>query len=213
MFIATLSFYRKMTKQRSKNIATSILSLIPDNIKVLDFGCGNGYMAEFILTQKQGLEITGIDIIKDQNLDKSILGNSRFKFKINTPDQPLPFSDNTFDMVYASASMHHTKSPEFYLKEFKRVVKKEGSIILIEEMYLNLFDKICISTQDWLFNKMKKRVPVPLQFRSLKHYLQEFKNNGLEVGYQSSVRPIFPYVHHYIFKLTTPILSYASPKP
>jgi hypothetical protein len=55
--------------------------------------------------------------------------------------------------------------------------------------------------QDWFFNKMKKGVPVPLQFRSLKNYLKEFQKNALEIVFKGSVRPIFPYMHHYVFKL------------
>ena len=190
-----------MTKSRSENLTNVLLPLLPDKGIILDFGCGNGYMAETILNKISAIEITGVDVIKDQNLDESILKNPRFTFQIIVPDKPLPYNNETFDVVVACASMHHTNSPEFYLKELKRITKTNGHIILIEEMYLNIFDKIWISAQDWFFNKMKKGVPVPLQFRSLKNYTKEFQNNALEVVFKGSVRPIFPYMHHYVFKL------------
>ncbi len=190
-----------MTKSRSENLAKVLLPLLPKAGKALDFGCGNGYMSETILNKIPALEIIGIDVIKDQNLDESILKNPRFTFQIITPDEPLPYPAESFEVVIACASMHHTNSPEFYLKELKRITKKKGHIILIEEMYLNAMDKIWISAQDWFFNKMKKGVPVPLQFRSLKYYTNEFKKNDLETVFKGSVRPVFPYMHHYIFKL------------
>ena len=46
-----------------------------------------------------------------------------------------------FDIVIASAVMHHTPDPDFYLEELKRVLKPGGSILLVEEMYHNLLDK------------------------------------------------------------------------
>jgi ubiquinone/menaquinone biosynthesis C-methylase UbiE len=190
-----------MTKSRSENLTNVLLPLLPDKGIILDFGCGNGYMAETILNKISAIEITGVDVIKDQNLDESILKNPRFTFQIIIPDKPLPYNNETFDVVFACASMHHTNSPEFYLKELKRITKKNAHIILIEEMYLNFFDRIWISMQDWFFNKMKKGVPVPLQFRSLKNYLKEFQKNALEIVFKGSVRPIFPYMHHYVFKL------------
>ncbi len=201
MFLANLSLYRKMTQQRSRNLANKIKSLLPDSGKILDFGCGNGFLAETLLTQMKNIEIIGIDVIKDQNLDEHILKNPHFDFQIIIPDAPLPFVDDTFDAVIACAAMHHTNSPEYYLKELKRITKHNGHVILIEEMYHNFPDKIWISMQDWLLNKMKEGVPVPLQFRSYKHYQKEFRTNGLSIEYEGSIRPVFPYMHHYVFKL------------
>ena len=201
MFVANLSVYRKMTKRRSENLAGAVFALLPKGGRVLDFGCGNGYLAEAVLERSPGVEFVGVDVIRDQNLDDRILQNGRFSFQIIVPDARLPFADGAFDAVIACASMHHTNSPEFYLAELRRVTKVGGHVVLVEEMYLNFLDKVYISAQDWVFNKLKKGVPVPLQFRSLKAYTRLFGELGLEVVYKGSVRPVFPYMHHYIFRL------------
>jgi len=199
VFIASLPFYKKLSRQRSINIARYIAPLLPDSGQVLDFGCGNGYTALEVLEQKPAISIVGVDVVPDQNLNQNDL-NKRFSFIENKQDA-LPFADSTFDASIAASAMHHTFSPEFYVDELIRCTKPGGSIILVEEMYLNMPDKIIISAQDWFFNKMKKGIPVPLHFRSNRHYLQLFKDKNLEVTFAGSIRPCPPYIHHYVYRL------------
>ncbi len=200
MFLANLPLYKKLTQKRSKKFADFLAKWIPDHSSVLDFGCGNMYTSVELLKLVPDLKITGIDVVKDQNLDNEILKDNRLSFKLlNTKE--LPFPDNTFDIVVALAVMHHTDNPEYYLSELKRVIKPSGAIILIEEMYINFIDRIWISGQDWLLNKMKSGVPVPLHFRSNKHYLNEFKKQNLTIEMASGIRSDVTYMHVYVYKL------------
>lgn len=200
MFLANLPIYKKLTHKRSLKFARYIADLIPENSSVLDFGCGNMYTAREILNFKPSLNITGLDVIKDQNLDDVFFKDKRLSFTL-LKTKALPFPDNTFDIVVALATMHHTDNPEYYLSELKRVIKPNGAIILVEEMYINFVDKIWISSQDWVLNKMKEGVPVPLNFRSYKHYVEEFKRQGLTVEHEDGIRSSVTYMHAYIFKL------------
>jgi ubiquinone/menaquinone biosynthesis C-methylase UbiE len=200
MFLAKLPLYKRLTQKRSLKFAKYIANLLPDNASVLDFGCGNMYTAVEIVKIKPNVRITGLDVVKDQNLDDKALKDKRLSFALLTTKE-LPFADNTFDNVVALATMHHTVDPEYYLSELKRVTKPTGSVILIEEMYLHLLDKIWISSQDWLLNKMKAGVPVPLNFRSHKHYLNEFKKQGLTIELEDGIRSPVTYMHVYVYKL------------
>lgn len=200
MFIANLPIYKKLTRQRSLNFAQYLSNLIPDNSKVLDFGCGNMFTSKEILNIKPTLHITGIDVIKDQNLDDEFFKDERLSFKLLTTKE-IPFEDNSFDISFALAVLHHTEDPEYYLSELKRVTKPTGSIILIEEMYINVFDKFYISSQDWLLNKLKTGVPVPLNFRSHKHYLNEFKKQGLAIQFEDGIRAFLTRMHVYVYQL------------
>jgi ubiquinone/menaquinone biosynthesis C-methylase UbiE len=201
MFIANLPIYKKLTQKRSQKFADYLSKLIPDNSSVLDFGCGNMYTAVELLKTLPNLQVTGLDVVKDQNLDDKFLSDKRLSFKLLTTKE-IPFPDNTFDVVVALATMHHTVDPEYYLSELKRIIKPTGCIILIEEMYLHLLDKAWISSQDWLLNKMKAGVPVPLNFRSHKHYLNEFKKQGLKIVFEDGIRSSVTYMHVYVYKLT-----------
>ncbi len=200
MFIANLPLYKKLTRQRSLNFAKYLSKLMPAGSKVLDFGCGNMFTSKEILNIQPDLSITGIDVIKDQNLDEEFFQDKRLDFKLLTTKE-IPFEDNSFDISFALAVLHHTEEPEYYLSELKRITKPTGSIILIEEMYINQIDKIWISSQDWLLNKLKTGVPVPLNFRSHKHYLNEFKKQGLEIVFEDGIRAFLTGMHVYVYQL------------
>ena len=200
MFIANLPIYKKLTTKRSAIFAQHISKLIPDHAKILDFGCGNMYTSKEIVKINPTLHITGIDIIRDQNLDEKSFDKKNLSFTL-LETRELPFPDNHFDATIALTVMHHTDDPEYYLSELKRVTKPGGSIILIEEMYINQLDKILISSHDWVLNKLKKRVPVPLNFRSHTHYLEEFKRQGLQIIFKNEVRAFLTGMHLYIYQL------------
>jgi ubiquinone/menaquinone biosynthesis C-methylase UbiE len=198
MFLAELDFYKKFSHNRSNAIATSVAPLLPASGNMLDFGCGNMYTSKEIANLVPNIKIMGVDVIEDLNLNLN--GNTNIQFK-KYSGQSIPFADNSFDAVLAASSLHHTHSPEFYLDEFKRVVKPGGIIVLVEEMYINKLDFFWIAWQDYVLNKMKKGVPIPLQFRSRNHYVKEFEKRCWQVLIEKSLRPNFPYQHHYVFQL------------
>ncbi|HTN46103.1 MAG TPA: class I SAM-dependent methyltransferase [Flavipsychrobacter sp.] len=200
MFLADLPLYKKLTRKRSVKFAQYLNQLIDENSYMLDFGCGNMYTSQELLKLNPSLRIMGLDVIKDQNLHDSILKDNRLAFTLLTTRE-LPFPDNTFDVTVALAVMHHTDNPEYYLSELKRVTKPTGHVILVEEMYINPIDRIWISSQDWILNKMKEGVPVPLNFRSHKHYLQEFKRQNLNVVFAGGLRAFLTQMHAYVYKL------------
>ncbi len=204
MFIAATSFYKKLTHQRSRNIANAIIPYIKSGDTLLDFGCGNFLLGKELTEIKPGLKVTGVDVIADQNLDLETIYQSAF-LEFKQYDQgSLPYPDESFDLALASSSLHHTDDPEFYVQELQRILKPGGHLIIVEEMYLNFIDRIWISAQDYVLNNLKKGVPIPLEFRSYKHYVKYFKSTGFRIINESSIRPCFPYMHHYIFYLQKP---------
>ncbi|MDX2195036.1 MAG: class I SAM-dependent methyltransferase [Cytophagales bacterium] len=201
MFLANLPIYKKLSGARSASFARQLSELITPGSAILDFGCGNMYTSLKLLQYLPDISITGIDVIRDQNLTDETLSHNAVKF-MTYDTKALPFDNDTFDVAVALATMHHTPDPEYYMKELKRVIKPTGHIILIEEMYINVIDKIYIMAQDWILNKMKKGVPVPLQFRSKSQYLKQFEIQNLQIEYAGAVRPVPTFMHHYVYKLS-----------
>jgi ubiquinone/menaquinone biosynthesis C-methylase UbiE len=104
-------------------------------IKVLDLGCGNGRLYEILKDKK--VEYTGIDISENLvNIAKakysSCASPSHAQFIVGDGIK-LPFNDHSFDIIYSIAVFHHLPSKTLrfqFLKEAKRVLKKDGKIVL-----------------------------------------------------------------------------------
>jgi len=104
-----------------------LLYYITKNDKVLDLGCGNGRLFELI----KHTDYVGVD--NSEALIKIARRHHReAKFKV-ADGFCLPFDDNSFDKVISIAVLHHVPSKELrrcFLKEAKRVLKKDGLLIL-----------------------------------------------------------------------------------
>lgn len=99
--------------------------------RILDFGCGNGRLRDFL--QKEGFEgsYAGADI--SQGLIE-LAGQKypRKEFVVLEKDGKLPFEKEAFDLIISVAVFHHL-SPEMAeksLTELKRVLKPGGRLIL-----------------------------------------------------------------------------------
>ena len=111
---------------------------LPDNPKILDVGCGKGYLLYDFLKVIPNAEIHGIDIsdyaisnCKDEIRNAIQLGNAT----------NLPWEDNTFDLVISINTLHclHTYDLFPALSEIERVGKKHKYICV--ESYRNEIEK------------------------------------------------------------------------
>jgi len=195
--VARSAFYNLMTRGRSRAIARQLAPFLQSEQQVLDFGCGNGFTALYLMDMT-GCQITGLDVIRDINLKKDVAEKINFTL---FDGNRIPFENESFDAVVASAVMHHTPYPGFFMDEFLRILKPEGIILLVEEMYHTLAGKLLLQAHDYLLNKLKKDVPLPLNFFSIRKYKKIFAERHLLVIHHGSVRPVFPYVRHEVFIL------------
>lgn len=111
--------------------------------KILDIGCGNGRLLEFLLEMKT--DYIGID-----NSEK-LIEIARKKYpaaKFQTADAlKLPFPDNYFNKVYSIAVLHHIPSRELRLRfceEAKRILKPGGLFILTVWKFHKLHDLVLV---------------------------------------------------------------------
>lgn len=90
--------------------------------KVLDVGCATGRYLEHFSKDSVGLELSS----------KSVKCVLKKKLKIVKSDvnHKFPFRNNQFEVVFASHIIEHVYSPYNFLEESKRVLKKDGLIVL-----------------------------------------------------------------------------------
>ena len=130
----------KYLEGRWQKVAESLNDVynLPKNAKILDIGCGKGYLLFDFLKVLPNAQIYGIDIShyalknsKNEISDRLSFGNAK----------DLPFEDNYFDLVISINTLHCLEAPDLFLalKEMERVGKSNKYICV--ESYRNEIEK------------------------------------------------------------------------
>jgi ubiquinone/menaquinone biosynthesis C-methylase UbiE len=110
---------------------STIIPFLQQHIKpcsILDAGCGDGYGS--YLLQKQGYEVTGVDVSTNM-VEKAKSRDTENKLQFLQADiASMPFSDATFEAIMAINSMEWTLDPLGVLKEFSRVLRSSGYLCI-----------------------------------------------------------------------------------
>lgn len=124
-----VSDYENFTgKLHPKKEAKFFLSLIKKKSKILDLGCGTG--RDSCIFSAKGYSVTGIDFSRKMisYASKRCKGPG---FKLMDM-RKLKFKSETFDSVWANASILHIKKEELprVINEVKSVLKKDGILYI-----------------------------------------------------------------------------------
>jgi methionine biosynthesis protein MetW len=98
-----------------------ISNLINKNTRVLDVGCGDGTLMEY-LKDRRKIDIRGIEISKN-NVQKC-LSKGLTVIEGDAEKDLLQFPDSSFDFVILSQTLQAFLTPEIVIKELLRVGKK-----------------------------------------------------------------------------------------
>ena len=179
---------------RGTEIENLFLSLgLNSTGKVLELGCGNGffsYLASFfydkviatdLYTKNTQTHTPGINSAR-QLISK--IGNKNI-FLSACSIEHIPFKDNTFDIVYSAYTLHYIKNRTSGLNEIKRVVKKDGIVILvvpnfIERIYsfFQFYIYFVIKILGFIFKKIYKIKNMSSGSKSNSHFNKaKFREN------------------------------------
>lgn len=106
--------------------------------RALEYGCG-GYNSESFGLARNGASVTGIDISPVAVLQSAEVakkdGLSTATFRV-MDGEALDFPDRTFDLVFASGTLHHLDVDKAY-REIARTLKSSGEAIFLEPLAHN----------------------------------------------------------------------------
>ena len=114
-------FQRKIGSFGAKANMIKFQKLIYNDLKVLDFGCGGGFLLnEFdAKIKKYGVEVN--QIARCEAINKGI--------KCYKTSKDLP--SNFFDLIISDNALEHCDNPYLEIKELYRALKKNGKICLV----------------------------------------------------------------------------------
>ena len=98
-----------------------IADLVERNTRVLDVGCGDGVLMEFLKNNKK-INIRGIEISKD-NVQKCV-SKGLTVIEGDAEKDLTQFPDRSFDFVILSQTLQTFLNPEIVINELLRVGKK-----------------------------------------------------------------------------------------
>lgn len=140
-----VDFPRMWGTRREIVLTENVLPYLPRKSKVLDVGCGDGFLA-YLLTKRE-TKVVGIDVSpykikyaheKCPNAD-FIIADGRY----------LPFHNEEFESVTCCEVLEHVSNYSLIIKEVFRVIKKDGKLLVtvpyLMRMHVNYFNEQKIS--------------------------------------------------------------------
>jgi len=168
-----------------ENKFKQVAKLIPENSKILDIGCGDGSIRNFL----KNSDYYGID--GDKNL---ILELTKQKIKAKQADlnkEELPFKKEKFDFILLLDILEHVANPAKLLDIAKSRIKPEGKIIITLPNDYHVLNKI-----RFLFNKHLTEDPFApyghLHYFPIKSGEAFIRKNGFKIEKRIFLPPVKP---------------------
>ena len=99
----------------------------------LEFGCGDGGFLKHVLEQNESFKsVTAVDInLESVKQARTTLEAFNVHFMVQE-NLPLGLEANQFDTITLSNTLHHLRDKTAVLSELKRLIKRDGQIIITE---------------------------------------------------------------------------------
>ena len=158
---------------------------------VLDVPTGEGALSQQLLGL--GYRVIAGDIAQDYLLDEGM-------FLQMNMDDALPFAENSFDYVACVEGIEHIENPYALLREFARVLKPEGTLVLSTPNVLNIRSRIrfFFSSHHKLFKDIYPGWHLtPPSFRELKYAFgkAQFTLESIKANrFRRKWRLIYPFI-------------------
>lgn len=150
--------YNNVTYQRCQFAYDHFATPYVAGKKVLDVGCGHGYgTAEMA---KHAADITGIDYSKptveaNNRRYANAFPNLRF---LEAKAPPLPFPDESFDVVTSFQFIEHLEERRDFIKEAHRVLRRGGVFLLTTPNVKRSLARNPFHAHEYTFDEMRAEI-------------------------------------------------------
>ncbi len=162
-----------------------VAKFIPSNSKVLDIGCNNGKLNDFL----KECEYYGIDI--DKELINELTKKGVKVKQIDLNKQEIPFKKEKFDYIIMLDVLEHIINPQKLLLESKKRLKENGKLIITLPNDYHILNKL-----RFVFNKPLTEDPFApyghLHYFSIKDGENFLKTNGFNIIRKIPIAPVKP---------------------
>lgn len=158
---------RRRLVGRSYDMALEIARVLPRGSRVLDVGCGSGFIAHH-LAGVLGARVTGIDVRRqaDAPIDYVAFDGASF-----------PAEDVSFDAVLLCYVLHHAQDQRAFLGEVRRVLRAGGLAVVYEDIPASGWDRAVCAAHDRAWRARTG----PCRFRHAGEWRTLFESAGFEV--------------------------------
>lgn len=182
--------WRQQVIGRAYDTAREVALLIPPDGRMLDVGCGKGFIA-YHLTAMRGTSVVGLDLaqVADAPIEYLSYDGTRF-----------PVTDGSFDSVLLCYVLHHAQDIGQVMSEVSRVLREGGLVVVYEDIPQTWWDRIPL----WAHDRKWRARTGPCTFRSEPEWRTLFGTFGFDIVSESALSRwnyIFHPVGHRLYVL------------
>ncbi|MCI9045970.1 MAG: methyltransferase domain-containing protein [Hungatella sp.] len=168
---------RSMVKRLNKKIVSNISEMAKNigtenvKLKILDAGCGEGFITDLLYHNLENAEFTGVDFTEEALVIAQQI-NKRIHF-VQGDIYEMPFEDLSFDIVICTEVLEHLEDPEKAVLELKRLAREYILLTVPNEPWFCMGNLIALKNvsrwgnpvdhiNHWTFGAFKRFVSIRL---------------------------------------------------
>lgn len=158
---------RRRKVGRAYDMALEIARVLPAKARVLDVGCGSGFIAHHLSAMLEQ-SVIGIDL---EAHTEAAIDYRQFDGK------HLPLDDGSVDAVLLCYVLHHAQDVNKVMNELRRVLGARGHAVIYEDIPSVWWDRLVC----WAHNLKWRKRTGPCTFRRESEWRNLFTSAGFEV--------------------------------
>jgi ubiquinone/menaquinone biosynthesis C-methylase UbiE len=158
---------RRRKVGRAYDMALEVARVLPRHSRLLDVGCGNGFIAHHLAALLQ-TDVVAIDL---SNTTQAAIEYRQFD------GRHFPVEARSFDAVLLCYVLHHVQDIGAIISELRRVLRDSGLAIVYEDIPKCWWDRLVCWTHDLKWQRRSG----PCNFRAEHEWRQLFSSAGFEL--------------------------------